>query len=143
MGLSEYKVAAAVAVSDMDRARAFYEEKLGLVPVTDHEPDDNRAYRCAEGSVIHVYHSPENAGGSGATLAGWYVDDIERVVKELASRGVSFERYDEGSIVTDDEGIATFEGGARVAYFRDPDGNTLSVAQAPRPLPHIDGGVAR
>ncbi len=48
---------------------------------------------------------------------------------ELTSKGVTFERHDEGLIVTDDKGIATFEGGARVAYFRDPDGNTLSIAQ--------------
>jgi catechol 2,3-dioxygenase-like lactoylglutathione lyase family enzyme len=132
MGLSEYKVAAAIAVSDMDSARAFYEGKLGLSPATDHEPEDNRAYRCGEGSVIHVYSSPEHAGRSTATLAGWYVDDIERVVDELASKGVAFERYDEGPIITDDKGIATFEGGGRVAYFKDPDGNTLSVAQKPR-----------
>ena len=52
---------------------------------------------------------------------------------ELASKGVAFERYEEGPIVTDEKGIATFEGGAKVAYFRDPDGNTLSIAQAPRP----------
>jgi catechol 2,3-dioxygenase-like lactoylglutathione lyase family enzyme len=132
MGLSEYKVAAAIAVSDMDSARAFYEGKLGLSPATDHEPEDNRAYRCGEGSVIHVYSSPEHAGRSTATLAGWYVDDIERVVDELTSKGVTFERYDEGPIITDDKGIATFEGGGRVAYFKDPDGNTLSVAQKPR-----------
>jgi catechol 2,3-dioxygenase-like lactoylglutathione lyase family enzyme len=132
MGLSEYKVAAAIAVSDMDSARAFYEGKLGLSPATDHEPEDNRAYRCGEGSVIHVYSSPEHAGRSTATLAGWYVDDIERVVDELASKGVAFERYDEEPIITDDKGIATFEGGGRVAYFKDPDGNTLSVAQKPR-----------
>jgi predicted enzyme related to lactoylglutathione lyase len=44
----------------------------------------------------------------------------------------AFERYDEGPIITDDRGIATFEGGAKVAYFKDPDGNTLSVAQKPR-----------
>ena len=130
MSLSEYKVTAAIAVSDMDRARGFYEGKLGLSPATDHEPDDNRAYRCGEGSVIHVYSSPDHAGRSTATLAGWYVDDIQRVVDELVSKGVTFERYDEGPIVTDDKGIASFEGGARVAYFRDPDGNTLSVAQA-------------
>jgi catechol 2,3-dioxygenase-like lactoylglutathione lyase family enzyme len=132
MGLSEYKVAAAIAVSDMDSARAFYEGKLGLSPATDHEPEDNRAYRCGEGSVIHVYSSPEHAGRSTATLAGWYVDDIERIVDKLTSKGVTFERYDEGPIITDDKGIATFEGGGRVAYFKDPDGNTLSVAQKPR-----------
>ena len=130
MGLSEYKVAAGIAVSDMDRAREFYEGKLGLSVGTD--SGDNLAYRCGEGSVIHVYLSPEHAGKSTATLAGWYVDDVEGVVDELASRGVAFDRYDEGPIITDDKGIAAFEGGAKVAYFKDPDGNTLSIAQAPR-----------
>jgi catechol 2,3-dioxygenase-like lactoylglutathione lyase family enzyme len=131
MSLSEYKVVAGLAISDMDRATEFYEGKLGLSPATDHEPDDNRAYRCGEGTVMHVYSSPEHAGKSTATLASWYVDDVESVVDELTSKGVVFERYDEGLIITDGKGIATFDGGAKVAYFKDPDGNTLSVAQAP------------
>ena len=130
MGLSRYKVGAGLAVSDMDRAREFYEAKLGLLVSID--SGDNLQYRCAEESVIHVYLSPEHAGKSTATLVGWDVDDVERVVDELSSRGVTFERYDEGPIVTDEKGIATFEGGAKVAYFKDPDGNTLSIAQAPR-----------
>ena len=130
MGLSRYKVAAAVAVSNMNRAREFYEGKLGLSVGID--SGDNLQYQCAEGSVFHVYLSPEHAGKSTATLAGWGVNDVERVVDELASRDVTFERYDEGPIITDERGIATFEGGAKVAYFRDPDGNILSIAQAPR-----------
>jgi catechol 2,3-dioxygenase-like lactoylglutathione lyase family enzyme len=130
MGLSRYKVAAGLAVSDIDRAREFYEGKLGLS--VDIDSGDNLAYRCAEGTVMHVYLSPEHAGNSTATLAGWYVDDVERVVEELTSKGISFERYDEGPIVTDEKGIATFEGGAKVAYFRDPGGNTLSIATKPR-----------
>jgi catechol 2,3-dioxygenase-like lactoylglutathione lyase family enzyme len=130
MGLSRYKVAAGVAVSDMDRARDFYEEKLGLSVGID--SGDNVQYRCAEGSVMHVYLSPEHAGNSTATLAGWGVDDIERVVDERTSKGVAFERYDEGPIITNEKGIATFEGAAEVAYFRDPDGNTLSIAKKPR-----------
>jgi catechol 2,3-dioxygenase-like lactoylglutathione lyase family enzyme len=130
MGLSEYKVAAGLAVSDMDRAREFYEGKLGLLVGID--SGDNLQYQCGEGSVMHVYLSPEHAGKSTATLAGWGVDDVEEVVDELTSKGVTFERYDEGPIITDARGIATFEGGAKVAYFRDPDGNTLSIAQAPR-----------
>src|SRR5215207_7207429 len=134
MGLSRYKVAAAVAVSDLERAREFYEGKLGLSVSVD--SGDKVQYRCAEGSVFHVYLSPEHAGKSTATLAGWGVDDpldvVERVVDELSERGVAFERYNEGPIITDEKGIATFEGGAKVAYFRDPDGNTLSIAQAPR-----------
>jgi catechol 2,3-dioxygenase-like lactoylglutathione lyase family enzyme len=130
MGLSRYKVGAGLAVSDMNRAREFYEGKLGLSVSIDSA--DNVQYRCAEGSVMHIYLSPEHAGKSTATLASWGVDDVERVVDELHSRGVTFERYDEGLITTDEKGIATFEGGAKVAYFKDPDGNTLSIAQAPR-----------
>ncbi len=130
MGLSRYKVGAGLAVSDMDRAREFYEGKLGLSVGLD--SGDNVQYRCAEGTVMHVYLSPEHAGKSTATLASWGVDDVERVVEELTSRGVRFERYDKGPIVTDEKGVATFEGGAKVAYFRDPDGNTLSIAQPPR-----------
>ncbi len=68
MGLSEYKVAAALAVSDMDRAREFYEDKLGLLVGID--SGDNLQYRCAEGSVIYVYLSSEHAGKSTATLTG-------------------------------------------------------------------------
>ena len=67
MGLSRYKVAAGLAVSDMDRAREFYEGKLGLsVGINS---GDNVQYRCAEGTVFHVYLSPEHAGKSTATLA--------------------------------------------------------------------------
>ena len=130
MGLGGYRVVASLAVSDMNEARAFYEGKLGLIVGTD--SGDNVAYRCGEGTSIHVYLSPDSAGKSTATLVGWYVDDAERVVDELVTTGVSFEHYDEGPIVTDEKGIATFEGGAKVAYFKDPDGNTLSLAQAPR-----------
>jgi catechol 2,3-dioxygenase-like lactoylglutathione lyase family enzyme len=71
MGLSEYKVAAGLAVSDMDRAREFYEGKLGLLVGID--SGDNVQYRCGEGTVMHVYLSPEHAGKSTATLAGWGV----------------------------------------------------------------------
>jgi hypothetical protein len=80
---------------------------------------------------MHVYLSPEHAGRSTATLASWGVDDVERVVDELNSRDITFERYNEEPIITYEKGIATFEGGAKVAYFKDPDGNTLSIAQAP------------
>jgi catechol 2,3-dioxygenase-like lactoylglutathione lyase family enzyme len=127
MGLSEFKVVAGLAVSDMDRAVEFYEGKLGLAEWTGSE--DNRAYECGEGTVLHVYLSPDHAGGATATLASWYVEDIESLVDVLTSRSVVFEKYDGPPIVTDERGIATFEGGAKVAYFKDPDGNTLSLAQ--------------
>jgi catechol 2,3-dioxygenase-like lactoylglutathione lyase family enzyme len=130
MVLSNYKVGAGLAVSDMDRAREFYEGKLGLSLSID--SPDNVQYRCAENSVLHIYLSPEHVGKSTETLASWAVDDIDRVVEELTKRGVTFEQYDEPGLKTDEKGIATFEGDAKVAYFKDPDGHTLSIAQAPR-----------
>jgi catechol 2,3-dioxygenase-like lactoylglutathione lyase family enzyme len=129
--LSNYKVAAAVAVSDMQRARAFYEGKLGLVPDANAENEDNVRYVCGEGSLIYVFVSPY-AGTAQSTVAGWGVHDIEAVVDQLAAKGVEFEQYDLPGLVTDERGIATFEGDAKVAYLKDPDGNVLSIAQAPR-----------
>ena len=82
--------------------------------------------------MTHGYSSPEHAGKPTEALASPYVDDVEGVVDELAAKGVAFERYDRGPIVTDDKGIATFDGGAGIAYSRDPDGSTLSTAQQPR-----------
>ena len=128
MSLSDYRVGAGIAVSDMSRAREFYEGKLGLRVSTD--TGDNVAYACAEGTLIHIYSSP-HAGQSTATLAGFLADDVEQVVEDLAAKGVVFEQYDEPPVVTDEKGIAAFEGGAKVAYFKDPDGNVLSIAQAP------------
>jgi catechol 2,3-dioxygenase-like lactoylglutathione lyase family enzyme len=125
MDLSSYEVGAGIAVSDMDRAREFYEGKLGLSG-GEESSDGGRTYRCAGRTAIHVYPSPGNAGKTEATLAGWEVDDLEAVVDELTSRGVSFEQYDQPPIVTDEKGVASFPDG-RVAYFKDPDGNTLSV----------------
>ena len=92
---------------------------------------DNVGYRCGGDTQINVYLSP-NAGTATFTIAGFDVDDIETVVAELTQQGVTFEQYDQPPIVTDAQGIAHFEGDAKVAYFKDPDGNILSLAQAPK-----------
>jgi catechol 2,3-dioxygenase-like lactoylglutathione lyase family enzyme len=126
MGLSDCTVEAVLAVSDLDRARHFYEQQLGLVP-GEEEPQAVR-YPCAGGTRIFVYLSPENAGKTPATLAGWFVDDLDRMIDELTSRGVVVEHYDQPGITTDERGV--FEGGRlRAAWIKDPDGNTLAVSQ--------------
>jgi catechol 2,3-dioxygenase-like lactoylglutathione lyase family enzyme len=130
MVLSDYKVGAGLAVSDMDRARDFYEGKLGLRVAID-SPGFVQ-YRCAQDSLFSIYLSPEHAGKATETLASWSVENIEGIVQELTERGVVFERYDEPGLKTDERGIATFEGEAKVAYLKDPDGHTLSIAQPPR-----------
>jgi catechol 2,3-dioxygenase-like lactoylglutathione lyase family enzyme len=124
MGLSDSRVEATVAVSDLDRAKEFYEGKLGLSGGID-QTDGGRTYPCADGTRIHVYPSPGNAGTSGATLAAWLVDDVEATVDELSAKGVTFEQYSE-PFNTDEKGIARL-GDEAVAWFKDPDGNTLAI----------------
>jgi catechol 2,3-dioxygenase-like lactoylglutathione lyase family enzyme len=126
MSLSSYKVNAVIAVSDLDRAREFYEGKLGLSTEGQEQSEDERRYNRADGTSLFVYQSPDHAGKSTATLAGWDVDDVEKVVDELSSRGVAFEQYDE-PIETDEKGIFT-DGQFKAAWFKDPDGNTHALA---------------
>jgi catechol 2,3-dioxygenase-like lactoylglutathione lyase family enzyme len=127
MPLSGYRVGAAVPVSDMGRARDFYEGRLGLTADGD-DPDGGRTYRCGDQTTLHVFPSG-GARGSDATIAGWEVDDIERVVEELTAKGVTFERYDDDTIRTDNRGIATM-GDSKGAWFKDPAGNLLGIVQA-------------
>jgi catechol 2,3-dioxygenase-like lactoylglutathione lyase family enzyme len=132
MGLGDCSVEAAMAVSDLARARRYYEGQLGLVPAEEEE--QGVRYRCAEGTGIFIYLSPENAGTSRATLAGWLVDDLDRTMDELASQGVAFERYDQPGIRTDERGV--FDAGRfRAAWIRDPDGNTMAITEATRDAP--------
>lgn len=127
MALSNYRVGAAIAVTDMSRAREFYEGKLGFTAAAD-DPDGGRTYECAEQTTLHVFPSPAGAGASGATVAGWMVDDLEQLVDELSANGVAFERYDDDQISTNDKGIAVF-GDSKSAWFKDPDGNVFALVQ--------------
>jgi catechol 2,3-dioxygenase-like lactoylglutathione lyase family enzyme len=126
MGLRDSIVEAAIAVSDLDTARRFYEDQLGLEP--GERDGEGVRYPCAESTGIFVYRSPENAGKSPATLAGWFVDDLDQTMEELASRGVTFEQYDQPGIATDARGV--FDAGRfRAVWVKDPDGNTIAITQ--------------
>jgi catechol 2,3-dioxygenase-like lactoylglutathione lyase family enzyme len=122
MGLSDSRVSAVIAVTDMARAKDFYENKLGLVGGQD-QPDGGVRYPCGD-TELHVYPS-QYAGGSGATIAGWTVDDIDAAVDELTAKGVTFEQYDD-PFNTDEKGIARM-GDFTGAWLKDPDGNILSI----------------
>jgi catechol 2,3-dioxygenase-like lactoylglutathione lyase family enzyme len=124
MVLSRFKLTASIAVTDMDRAREFYEERLGLSAARV-QADGSCIYTSGGDASLHVYPSPRHAAGTTATLATWYVDDVERVVDELRANGVSFEHYEE--VTADDRGISPRAGGGKVAWFKDPDGNTFAV----------------
>jgi catechol 2,3-dioxygenase-like lactoylglutathione lyase family enzyme len=127
MSLMTHRVNASIAVSDMERARTFYETKLGLAEGID-QADGSRIYICQGGTSLHVYPSPQNAGETAGTVATWYVADLERVVDELTVAGVTFERYDEPTLRGDAKGIHVLDDG-KVAWFKDPDGNTFALEQ--------------
>jgi catechol 2,3-dioxygenase-like lactoylglutathione lyase family enzyme len=129
MSLSSYKVSAQIAVSDMAQAEQFYEGRLGLSR-GEGSRHGVRSYSCAGGTWLHVYLSPAHAGKATATVARWDVDDIERVVDELTSKGVTFEQYEE-PVRTNEKGIHD-SGYGKVAWFKDPDGNTFASNRSDR-----------
>jgi predicted enzyme related to lactoylglutathione lyase len=126
MSLSNFPVSAQIAVSDITRAAEFYEGKLGLSP-RGIQREGSRAYACGEGTMLFIYASPAHAGKPTATVARWDVDDLGHMVDELSSNGVAFERYNE-PVRTDEKGIHD-SGYGRVAWFKDPDGNTFALEQ--------------
>jgi len=122
--LSEAKAHATVAVSDMDRALAFYRDTLGFTPVFQME--GATTFVCGGGTLLDVYAS-EFAGTGKSTAASFEVADLKAVMAELRSRGVVFEDYAMGELKTVD-GVADAEG-VRGAWFKDPEGNILGVVQ--------------
>ncbi len=125
MGLSDGKVGAAIAVSNIDQAVDFYESKLGLRSIGGDEPDGGRTYECGGGTTLHIFPSPM-ARASGATAAGWAVEDVEGTVDELIANGVTLEQYSDGPFATDEKGLARM-GGYVAAWVKDPDGNVLAI----------------
>jgi catechol 2,3-dioxygenase-like lactoylglutathione lyase family enzyme len=125
-------VSARIPAQNLERARAFYADKLGLTP-SEERPGGLR-YVCGKGA-FSLFESSGKASGAHTQLA-WAVDDIEAAIAELRRRGVVFEEYDQPGLRTVD-GIAEVEGnypseggvGERGAWFRDSEGNLLSIGQ--------------
>jgi catechol 2,3-dioxygenase-like lactoylglutathione lyase family enzyme len=130
--LEDGKVAARIPVRDLQRARTFYAEKLGLEP--SEERPGGLLYRCGSGEFA-LFESAGAASGDH-TQMGWEVEDIEATVEQLRARGVVFEEYDFPGLRTIG-GIAEVAGnypskggvGERAAWFRDIDGNLFGIGQ--------------
>lgn len=122
--LSDYPSRTTLPASDMERAKTFYREKLGLIP--SHEAPEGLSYHSGPSSRFTLIPSSGIASGSHTQMA-WQVPDVTREVAELKTRGVVFEEYDTPSFKTID-GVAT-TGKLKAAWFRDSEGNLLGIAQ--------------
>ncbi|MGW3728427.1 VOC family protein [Streptomyces sp. F001] len=130
--LARARVATRLPAQNLDRARRFYAQRLGLEPV-DERPG-GLLYRC--GGVDFVVFQSTGASPGTFTQMAWEVDDIDTLVSELERRGVVFEEVDVPGLRTRD-GIAEVEGnypskgarGERAAWFRDSEGNLLGIGE--------------
>ena len=130
--LENSKVVGRIPVQDLQQARSFYAEKLGLQP--SEERPGGLLYRCREGEFA-LFESAGAASGNHTQMA-WEVEDIEATVERLRARGVVFEEYDLPGLRTVN-GIADVAGnypskggvGEKAAWFRDSEGNLLGLGQ--------------
>jgi catechol 2,3-dioxygenase-like lactoylglutathione lyase family enzyme len=120
--LGDKNVAVTIPVKDLEVARSFYNEKLGLTPA-EAEEMGTLTYRSGDSTIL-VYESTY-AGTNKATAATWTVDRVDDVVRDLKGRGVRFERYDFPNC--EHEGDVHVMGSLRVAWFKDPEGNIHSL----------------
>jgi catechol 2,3-dioxygenase-like lactoylglutathione lyase family enzyme len=124
--LEGFPVSARAATANLGRARQWYEDKLGLRP--ELEEGYGVWYRFGGDTWLYLYQT-DAAGTARNTVAGWAVRDIETVMADLRARGVTFEEYDFGEMKTVDGILAM--GGAKAAWFKDPDGNTYELTEKP------------
>lgn len=122
--LKDHRAATMIPARDVARTGRWYEDVLGLEAVSR----DPTAIAFRSGSSQLNIYETQAAGTAQHTLVGWLVDDIERTVKELSGQGVTFERYDMPGLQTDAKGVARM-GDERAAWFKDPEGNILSLWQ--------------
>ncbi|MBI3838630.1 MAG: VOC family protein [Planctomycetia bacterium] len=121
--LNASKLVCFAATANPTKALEFYRDTLGL-PLVDHSPfaivfDSN-------GTMLRV-QKVQDLSPVNYTVLGWQVDDIRVTIEQLTARGVRFERYD--GMAQNTQGIWTPPDGSRVAWFKDPDGNALSLTE--------------
>ena len=123
--LKDSAVMAVLAAKDINRAKEFYRDKLGLESSEAME-EYSLLYRCGNGTSFLIYQT-DNAGSAKNTQMGWESDNIERDMEELRARGVVFEDYDMPGLKTEN-GLATDDWG-KSAWFLDSEGNILNLSQ--------------
>lgn len=124
----ERRTAAMVPASDIERAKTWYAETMGLKP--DFEDPSGVQYMTGGGTEFWVYPS-QFAGTNQATCMGFLAKDLQSEMDDLKSKGVTFEEYDIPGVKTVD-GIADFGNGERGCWFKDSEGNILALFESPK-----------
>lgn len=121
--LNDSKVTANVPVSDIDRARSFYADTLGLTPAE--ENPGGLIYTTGGGTTFFLYQT-DYAGQAGHTIAQWHVSSVEDEVRDLRAKGLEFEHYDMPGVTWDGD-VAKMEGMGSAAWFKDSEGNIMCL----------------
>ena len=126
--LKNRKSFSSFSVNDTQKAKTFYSETLGLEvsEITDMRGLLN--IRLNSDNDVMIYTKPNHVPAT-FTILNFYVDDVEKAVDELSAKGVRFEIYNDPDIKTNEKGIAGGGNGPKIAWFKDPAGNILSVIE--------------
>ncbi len=123
MDFKNTKAFSSFSVKDLDEAKRFYDQMLGL-PVS--ESDEGLILQTKGGIEVFIYPKPDHTPAT-FTVLNFVVDDVDRAVDELTKLGIRFQIYDKGELKTDDRGV--FQGKPKIAWFKDPAGNFLSILE--------------
>jgi predicted enzyme related to lactoylglutathione lyase len=117
------KAFSSFSVNDLEEAKKFYGRTLGLEVS---ESKEGLNLQIKGGNDVFIYPKPDHAPAT-FTILNFVVDDVDRTVDELTKLGIRFQIYNKGQLKTDDKGI--FQGKPRIAWFKDPAGNFLSILE--------------
>ena len=123
MDFKNTKAFSSFSVKNLDEAKRFYDQMLGL-PVS--ESDEGLILQTKGGIEVFIYPKPDHTPAT-FTVLNFVVDDVDRAVDELTKLGIRFQIYDKGELKTDDRGV--FQGKPKIAWFKDPAGNFLSILE--------------
>jgi predicted enzyme related to lactoylglutathione lyase len=123
--LSNAKVGCTLPAKDLERAKAFYKEKLDLSPTR--EGPEGIFYECGSGTGFMLFTSQGESRGE-FTQMGFEVADVREAVADLKKHGVTFEQYDFPGLKTDEDGIAAI-GEEMAAWFKDSEGNMIAISE--------------
>ncbi len=123
MDFKTTKAFSSFSVKDLDEAKRFYGQTLGLEVS---ESDEGLILQTKGGIDVFIYPKPDHTPAT-FTVLNFVVDDVDRAVDELTKMGIRFQIYEKGELKTDDRGV--FQGKPKIAWFKDPAGNFLSILE--------------